>query len=57
MVISVACVTILTNALVSRKTGSEGMVIKAWNSVIKVIGADLPDCAKQTNFSSANCPQ
>lgn len=55
LVIVVSCAGILMKALVSRETGKQGMVIKAWDGIIKAIGNDLPDC-KQTTFATPNCP-
>lgn len=57
MVIAVACATLLIKALVGRGDDSNrGMVIKQWDRIIHVIGNDLPDCEKQTDFGTANCP-
>lgn len=55
MVIAVGCATILTKALISRGA-NEGHIIKMWNKAIVIIGNDIPDCAKQTDFSKPNCP-
>lgn len=59
LLIAVSCATILTKALVGRRGSEEeaGAIIKSWNNIIKAIGNDLPDCPKQTDFSSANCPR
>ncbi len=57
MVIAVACATLLTKGLVGRGDDSNrGIVIKQWDRIIHIIGNDLPDCAKQTSFTNANCP-
>jgi hypothetical protein len=57
MVIAVSCATLLINGLVGRGDGDQrGVVIKAWDKMIKVIGNDLPDCSNQTNFKSPTCP-
>ncbi len=56
MVIAVSCATILTTQLVGRGDGKkQGMIIKAWDKILKTIGNDLPDC-KQPNYATANCP-
>ena len=56
LVISVACATLLTKKLISRGD-TPGIIINQWDRILKVIGNDLPDCAKQTDFSQkANCP-
>lgn len=57
MVVAVGLSTLLTKAMISRKDGSSGMIIKAWDKIIKSIGNDLPDCSKQTTFTAPNCPQ
>ena len=44
MVIAIGCVTLLTKALVNREDSSPGMIIKAWDGIIKIIGEDIPDC-------------
>lgn len=56
MVIAVGIVAILTRSLVRRDEASPGLIIKAWDGILKSIGNDLPDCSKQTNFSTPNCP-
>lgn len=58
MVLVVALASTLTKTLVGRgDSGSDqGMIIKSWSRLIKVIGQDLPDCPNQSNFSSPNCP-
>ena len=62
MVIAIACAAALTNKLIGRN-GTEasnyseaGIIIKQWHKIISIIGNDIPDCATQTNFSSAKCP-
>ncbi len=58
MVIAVGCATLLVNGLVGRGDGAkQGMLIKQWDHIIHIIGNDLPDCAKQTDFNTANCPK
>lgn len=58
MVLVVALASTLTKTLVGRgDAGSDqGMIIKSWSRLIKVIGQDLPDCPQQSNFSTPNCP-
>jgi len=56
MVIAVACATLLTKSLIGRGDSSTGMIIKAWNGILKNISNDLPDCENQTDFSTPNCP-
>jgi len=55
LVVVVSCASILIKALVSRETGKQGMVIRAWDGIIHAIGNDLPDC-KQTTYNTPNCP-
>lgn len=57
MVIAVGCATILIKGLINRGD-SPGIIIKQWDRIISTIGNDIPDCAKQTNFSDAGakCP-
>lgn len=57
LVIVVGIVTILTRQLVNRSEDSPGMIIKAWDGILKSIANDIPDCAKQTSFADPNCPQ
>ena len=56
LVIAVGIVTILTRQLVSRSEDNPGMIIKAWDGILKSISNDIPDCSKQTDFSQPNCP-
>lgn len=58
MVLMVAIAAGLTKKLVGRgdDDASQGMIIKSWTRMIKVIGNDLPDCPKQQNFNTPNCP-
>lgn len=57
MVLMVALAATLTKKLVGRgDEGSQGVIVKTWSRMIKAIGNDLPDCAKQQNFDSPNCP-
>ena len=56
MVLVVALSTMLTKVLVGRSDSNSGLIIKAWASMIKQIGNDIPDCPNQTDFSTANCP-
>lgn len=44
MVIAIGCVTLLTKQLVDRNSSSPGMIIKAWDGILKNIGRDIPDC-------------
>ncbi len=46
MVIAVGIATLLTKQLVSRDASKPGLVINAWNNILKNIGKDLPDCEK-----------
>lgn len=56
MVIAVACAALLIKGLVGRgDDGQRGVIIKQWHKVIQIIGNDLPDCSKQSNFSKPNC--
>lgn len=57
MVIALGCVTLLSKALIGRSDTSAGIVIKAWHSILRNVANDLPDCANQTDMSSANCPE
>ena len=57
MVIAIGCVTIMTKALISRSDDSPGMIIKAWDGILKTISNDLPDCSKQQSFAQPECPQ
>lgn len=56
MVIAIACATLITKQLVSRDANKTGILIKQWDKIIHTIGNDVPDCAKQKDFSTANCP-
>lgn len=56
MLITIACATLLTKSLIDRSDASPGMIIKAWDGILKNISNDLPDCENQTDFSTANCP-
>ncbi len=56
MTIAIGCATLLTKKLIGRESSDKGLVIKAWDNILNTISTDLPDCAKQTNFDSANCP-
>ncbi|WP_158320367.1 hypothetical protein [Pseudobdellovibrio exovorus] len=47
----------MTKTLVSRSEESPGIIIKAWDSLLKSLANDLPDCAEQESFSTANCPE
>ncbi len=44
MVIGIGCVTLLTKQLVDRNSADPGMIIKAWDGILKNIGEDIPDC-------------
>ncbi len=57
MVLMVAIAATVTKNLVGRgDDGNQGVIVKAWSRMVKAIGNDLPDCAKQQNFNTANCP-
>jgi|GEM_PF-1876980 len=56
MVIAVACATLLTKSLIGRGDSNQGMIIKAWNGILKNISNDLPDCENQTDLTTPNCP-
>lgn len=56
MVIVIGCATLLTKSLVNRSDTNPGMIIKAWDGIIKSLSNDLPDCENQTDFSTPNCP-
>lgn len=57
MVISVSCASLLIKGLVGRGEGTnQGIIVKQWDKILKVIGNDLPDCSRQTDFSKPNCP-
>lgn len=58
MVFVVTIAAVLTKSLVGRTSdeANQGMVIKSWNRMIKAIGNDLPDCPKQKDYNSPNCP-
>lgn len=51
MVIAVGAATLLTNTLISRKASGPGIIITAWDKILKNVGKDLPDCEKP------NCQQ
>ncbi len=57
MALVVSLAAALTKGLVGRAdSGSgQGVIIKTWNSIIKAIGNDLPDCPNQTDYSKPNC--
>lgn len=57
MVLMVAIAATLTKKLVGRgDDDNQGVIVKGWSRMIKAIGNDLPDCAKQQSFGTANCP-
>lgn len=58
MVLMVAIAATLTKRLVGRGDSDDqkGVIVKSWSRIIKAIGNDLPDCNKQTNFNTPNCP-
>ena len=56
MVIVIGCATLLTKSLVNRSSTNPGMIIKAWDGIIKNLSNDLPDCENQSDFSTPNCP-
>jgi hypothetical protein len=55
MVIAVGLATLLTKTLINRSGGSginkTGIIITAWDKLLKNVGQDLPDCEKP------NCQQ
>lgn len=55
MVIAVSLATMLTKILINRSSGSglnkTGIIISAWDKILKAVGKDLPDCEKP------NCQQ
>ncbi|AZZ36154.1 hypothetical protein CIK05_04880 [Bdellovibrio sp. qaytius] len=57
MVLMVAVAALLTKRLVGRgEDDNQGVIVKSWSRMIKAVGNDLPDCAKQTTYNTANCP-
>lgn len=57
MVLMVAIAATLTKKLVGRgDDDNQGVIVKSWGRMIKAIGNDLPDCAKQTSYNTPNCP-
>ena len=58
MVLMVAIASTLTKQLVGRgdDDSTQGLIVKSWSRIIKAIGNDLPDCAKQKSFGTPNCP-
>ena len=44
MVIAVGCATLLTKSLIGRGDSNQGMIIKAWDGILKNIANDIPDC-------------
>lgn len=54
MVVAVSIAALLTQALVKRSTdeSGQGMIIKSWNKMLGVIGNDLPDCPRQSNYAN-----
>lgn len=56
MVIAIGLATLLTKKLIDRSEGSQGMIIRAWDGILKNISNDLPDCENQTDLSTPNCP-
>lgn len=57
LVIAIACATLITNALIKRgDDGNRGVIVKQWDKIIHILGNDVPDCAKQKDFKTANCP-
>lgn len=55
MVIAVGCATLLTKALISRGDSDQGMIIRAWDGILKNIANDQPACETQTDVSVPNC--
>jgi hypothetical protein len=57
MVIAIACATLITKGFIGRGDGaSRGAIINQWDKIIHSIGNDIPDCANQKDFKTANCP-
>lgn len=56
MVMVIGIATLLTKSLISRSDTKPGLIIDAWNGIIKNISNDLPDCQNQTSLSTPNCP-
>lgn len=56
MVLMVAIAAALTKRLVGRSESDQGVIVRAWSRIITAIGNDLPDCSKQKDFGTANCP-
>lgn len=57
VVIATGIATFLIKAFIGRGAdGDRGMIIEQWDRIITIIGNDLPDCSKQTSFSSPTCP-
>lgn len=47
LVIAVSLAALITKELVSREDGNEGALVLKWQSLLKVIGDDLPDDPKK----------
>lgn len=57
MVLMVAIAATLTKKLVGRgDDDNQGLIVKSWSRMIKAIGNDLPDCPKQQDLGTPNCP-
>ncbi|MBC7465847.1 MAG: hypothetical protein H7256_07630 [Bdellovibrio sp.] len=57
LVIAIACATLITKGLVGRgDDANRGIIVKQWDKIIRILGNDVPDCAKQKDFKTANCP-
>lgn len=59
LLISVSFASVLVSKLISRKADeqgkADGIIIESWQRMLKSLGNDLPDCSKQTNFTSPKC--
>ena len=56
LTISVGLATLLVTSLISRKDGSEGIIIRSWSKILQSIGNDIPECPSQTEFVNPKCP-
>ncbi len=54
LLISVSFSAILVKKLISRGA-EQGIIIQSWDKMLQTLGNDLPDCSKQTDFSSTKC--
>jgi hypothetical protein len=56
MTIAIGFATFLTKSLIHRSDADTGMIIKAWDGILRKISNDLPDCHNQQSYSTPNCP-